>query len=682
MKTIFQSLVFAFVFTYFTTSLHAETLTKKLPIIQDTYTESIFFDEPHGFKHSLLIGYGNTTREGITRSYIKYDIDSVEADIEDIKERLITAKLKLYQYKVNNSLPYTVKVGIVHHAWEEETLMWNSSNMGMIEEIKEVQFPNSVGWVEIDITEIFLKSLEDTNIRNGIVLYMQIEAMQGGAFWSKECLIRESNCNITQIPHIEVTYEKEEEAPQPTISELSTYVLEDSRVNVIWDGENLKDLSINITVTKDGVMIQETETTYQYFITAPLLPGDYEITVSVGSSILTKEVTISPPPDTAQEENNENSNLLNDLVIKFTEAIDSIKETALEDEEQVPNDEPKSEVLGVSRGELGARVSDGITCNFEIRGKDIKERCTIPKINGYSVDATYNNSTGTYIKGTFAVPESIGINIEWFGCRNMPKLFGCITKLERREKLEYDIKYPTVFIRIDNRWYQAFSKIKGGRITFDINLSFKPQESNYLLRYAINESYKSNNQWIDIYQLSPTTPPLPLQVKTVAKPPYRFPLNKPVNVTQWHGKTAYNPMHTGIDFEATRLPVVAVSEGIVDFMGWDSYGGKCHSGGYYIKLKHKDGRYSTYLHMESFAKELKKGGKVTKGQIMGTSGNSGSYNCEKLSHHLHFEIRKSSSQATHINPVPLIDVDWSKIKTARSNIYPGRLKGNNPHPSY
>src|SRR5690606_17097083 len=149
----------------------------------------------------------------------------------------------------------------------------------------------------------------------------------------------------------------------------------------------------------DGGQIQEAETANQYFITAPLLPGNYEITVYIGEASMTKKVTISPPLDIPEVKNEETSNILNDLVVKFKDAIEEIgKGDEMDKESEM--EEPKAAVLGVSRGELGGRITDSTTCKFEVIGKNIQEKCIIPEIKNHSITATHSTSTGTYIKGS------------------------------------------------------------------------------------------------------------------------------------------------------------------------------------------------------------------------------------------------------------------------------------------
>ena len=126
--------------------------------------------------------------------------------------------------------------------------------------------------------------------------------------------------------------------------------------------------------------------------------------------------------------------------------------------------------------------------------------------------------------------------------------------------------------------------------------------------------------------------------------------------------------------------MLAVYNGSVVGKGWDSYNGKCFSGGNYVLIKQDNGMYTTYFHLEKTL--VNTGDRVKKGQKIGVSGNSGAWNCQKLGYHLHFETRKGRSQSTHVNPVDYINTDWSKIVTLNAKAISGRLSGDNPHPGY
>lgn len=162
------------------------------------------------------------------------------------------------------------------------------------------------------------------------------------------------------------------------------------------------------------------------------------------------------------------------------------------------------------------------------------------------------------------------------------------------------------------------------------------------------------------------------------KKPFIFPFSKPVGVSQWHGYTAFQKPHTGIDFSVAKEETRAVGDGLVVGKGYDTYYGKCQSGGNFLTIKHDNGMYTVYFHLDQAYVDV--GKRVTKGEVIAKTGNSGSWNCQPLAYHLHFETRKERSQSTHVNPVEYIEQDWNIIPTANYKKYPGRLSGDNPHP--
>ena len=160
--------------------------------------------------------------------------------------------------------------------------------------------------------------------------------------------------------------------------------------------------------------------------------------------------------------------------------------------------------------------------------------------------------------------------------------------------------------------------------------------------------------------------------------PFIFPFNQIVGVSQWHGYTAYQKPHTGIDFSVANKDTLAVGDGLVVGKGWDSFYGKCLSGGNYLTVKHDNGMHSVYFHLEDSFTDV--GKRVKEGDIVAKTGNSGYWNCQPLAYHLHFELRENAQQSSHVNPVEYIEQDWDKILTVGYKQYPGRLSGDNPHP--
>ena len=130
-------------------------------------------------------------------------------------------------------------------------------------------------------------------------------------------------------------------------------------------------------------------------------------------------------------------------------------------------------------------------------------------------------------------------------------------------------------------------------------------------------------------------------------------------VTQWFGKTCYNPWHHGIDFAVYKKVFLAPADGVIDSQGFHK-GTKCRSGGRWLAVAHKKlNLYSYFWHIErSF---VKTGAFVKKGQPLGITGNTGRYACRKLPYHLHFEVRTQRAHSSAINPVTVLNVDWKKL---------------------
>ncbi|MDD3661565.1 MAG: peptidoglycan DD-metalloendopeptidase family protein [Candidatus Dojkabacteria bacterium] len=226
---------------------------------------------------------------------------------------------------------------------------------------------------------------------------------------------------------------------------------------------------------------------------------------------------------------------------------------------------------------------------------------------------------------------------------------------------------------------------------FQLNLySFSdPAGIQIKLRSAYRISLQFGTRWSDIYTESPWS-----DKKTVPKNAHPVPpphplspvVELPVGVTQWHGYTAFQQPHTGIDFGVTTRVITSPADGTIERVGWDSSSGQCLSGGNFIKIRHDNGLYSVFFHLRDTKSPdgqlWEIGNRVQKGTPLGISGNTGSWNCQPLGHHLHYEIRRNSSQSTHTDPVPLTAVDWNSIPTLNWQAYPGRLTGDNPHPSF
>ena len=98
-------------------------------------------------------------------------------------------------------------------------------------------------------------------------------------------------------------------------------------------------------------------------------------------------------------------------------------------------------------------------------------------------------------------------------------------------------------------------------------------------------------------------------------------------------------LHTGIDFAVpVGTDVMATADGVVSEVRYSLRGSGNH-----IIIKHGDSTYETrYMYLNEI--NVKKGEKVTRGQIIGKVGNLG-----MLVPHLHYEVRKDEKIADPLN---------------------------------
>ncbi|MBX7242113.1 MAG: peptidoglycan DD-metalloendopeptidase family protein [Bacteroidia bacterium] len=111
----------------------------------------------------------------------------------------------------------------------------------------------------------------------------------------------------------------------------------------------------------------------------------------------------------------------------------------------------------------------------------------------------------------------------------------------------------------------------------------------------------------------------------------------------------YRP-HQGIDYAApSGTPILTIGDGEIIEMGYNSGNGN------YIKVKHNKTYTTQYLHMSKFAKGMKKGSKVTQGEVIGYVGSTGL----ATGPHLCFRFWKDGEQvnpSTHISDVKAMPI--------------------------
>ncbi|MFC1713096.1 M23 family metallopeptidase [Candidatus Poribacteria bacterium] len=97
-------------------------------------------------------------------------------------------------------------------------------------------------------------------------------------------------------------------------------------------------------------------------------------------------------------------------------------------------------------------------------------------------------------------------------------------------------------------------------------------------------------------------------------------------------------MHAGADIPAPRrTPVIATANGTIAKIGKDAYLGN------YIEICHNDRCSTVYGHMDRFAKDVKKGTSVAKGDVIGYVGRTG----RATGSHVHYEVKINGKR---VNP--------------------------------
>ena len=117
--------------------------------------------------------------------------------------------------------------------------------------------------------------------------------------------------------------------------------------------------------------------------------------------------------------------------------------------------------------------------------------------------------------------------------------------------------------------------------------------------------------------------------------------------------------HKGIDFAApTGTPIRAAGDGVVDFAGTQNGYGNV------VVLKHWNNYSTAYAHMSRFASGLKKGQKVSQGDLIGYVGTTG----WSTGAHLHYEFRvggqaQDPNKLKVLAQAPLTTAELARFKT-------------------
>ncbi|MBN1617763.1 DNRLRE domain-containing protein [Candidatus Dojkabacteria bacterium] len=325
------------------------------------------------------------------------------------------------------------------------------------------------------------------------------------------------------------------------------------------------------------------------------------------------------------------------------------------------------------------------------------DQCKSAEINLSEVINKGKNTQGDYTISIYgALQPQILLQVDYYRCKAKSFLdprtwFTCIDEQYDTSKTIVQTKaifYPKIKDYSGTIYESA--KIIDPQGYFQLNLVTHSDQTGKQIAFETKQiGYASiENIWIKVETTTRRTNVLsiPKSITPNKGKFFTFIFNRLIGVTQWHGYTAYQSPHMGIDFGSVNEKIISPADGYIKAVGWDSYYGQCFSGGNFVRIEHDNGMNTVYFHLANYKKNngtnWSINERIRKGEIVGTSGNTGAWNCQALGYHLHFELRQNRNQSTHVNPVPYIDTDWNQIPTLGWQQNPGRLTGDNPHPGY
>lgn len=126
--------------------------------------------------------------------------------------------------------------------------------------------------------------------------------------------------------------------------------------------------------------------------------------------------------------------------------------------------------------------------------------------------------------------------------------------------------------------------------------------------------------------------------------------------------------HEGTDLMASlnergRYPVVSITDGVVEKVGW------LKLGGYRIGIRSPSGGYFYYAHLYDYAREFQEGEEVKAGELLGFMGDSGYGEQEgtigQFAVHLHVGIYVEGNQGEEVSVNPYWVLKWLEKRRLR-----------------
>jgi murein DD-endopeptidase MepM/ murein hydrolase activator NlpD len=658
---------------YSTSNIYAEEVIT-IPIEKDSFVQEKFPQISPYNRQNLSIGYEGNYPWKRTRIFLHYNLEELE-NVE-----ISEAMLKIYQYDSISKGDYEVEVHEILEEWDQRDLEWLNQPLNHKTGSKNM-VSNYVGWKVFDITSLIKTQLESNSSKRGLALFAVEEEKPGGYFWSSDCIngTKQTRCSHGQTPFIELKVAIPEE--EKTDEKIETDIPTPVGIKAISPIErpSLK-LLIDSSTKKISAQIIGTDFSKGYIYNL----GGLQATAISGEVVKLVEnwVPGSKYSFYAIVEDEFGQRSVKSRIETFTPPKRDVNESTVLSKLKPLEDTRQDSI-------------DCIARYFTESSKLNSMKCNLP--SPLVTDVKHIHPRGDYywVNSFGKANRQVDLIIEYYKCKEREVLdprtwFICVEEQTKSERIEIE-SYGSFVSHLKNRDIVEYNIMWNGD-SYQLLIAAGANLSGSQLRNSkeISFSFKIEDQWFNYTRKSPKSNPYMIPKADEITPTYnnskyfKYPFSTFIGVTQWHGKTHFNNDHTGIDFGSVKEKLYSMADGYIEYAGWNSLT-KCLSGGNYIDIVHDNGMHSVYLHLESYSKKdgsaWMKGERVLKGDLIGTTGNSGSYNCMPLAYHLHLEVRSDRWQKNHLNPVEWIDVDWDKIPTLNYQQYPGRLSGDNPHPS-
>lgn len=201
----------------------------ELPITADTYIASDAPDTNYGSSTWLRLGYSVSSGLGAVRVLLDSDLSRIPADAD-----IDRARFRIYQHTVTVG-PNDPSAFVSRHLsddWNEYDVTWNSHQPDWGGVIATSDPSLSIGWVELDVTELIREAHSGVHPDHGVTLLAnETPAERERIFYSREA-------GNSLYPRIIIDYTERVDNEPPEVSVKPLPEWSPQRFTVRWEGDD------------------------------------------------------------------------------------------------------------------------------------------------------------------------------------------------------------------------------------------------------------------------------------------------------------------------------------------------------------------------------------------------------------------------------------------------------------